>query len=848
MVKFLFGLLFLIFGAHASISIYYSTSWSRAYLHYNPDGSGWTPVPGVAMSASTNPRFPAPEWFFQTTSANQYLEFVTTDNNGHWDNNGGRNYRAPKTGTYTLKNGVLTEIQTECPAPGGVICSGNGTCVSGVCQCHRGYFGYACDGVCPGGAAHPCNDHGVCAGDGTCKCDWGFTSCDPRSKGCPSDVRTDPDNCGGCGKVCKAGEPGVQSAVCRNATCVRTCSPGWVLCEDGCHEGQCPPKPLPGCEVFHENICQGNVIVTDPSFDAHRWQTPKKNTPDYIPSYQDYAHIAGYPRVLYNPDHTSAKVIVVMQARDPAELTGATYFFDGVGQSSNTKMFESSYTKILKVSVSTAAGHKLVFDDVDFMWNAPKINQPVGDYRNGQKGAIIELLGWPYADIEKECVSLGQMGYLGVKIFPPTEQLMSYNSPFDGHLNPWYFQYQAASYRLQGRFGSRDELRRMINTCRRNNVRIYADAVTNHMVGSGNDASPYHRNPGAGCVYWPQKNTSASDPSPFYTQGFEYMYNPNTGKSPSQEFPAVPYGPTDFHCERTLSSWTDPLTLNAGWLVGLVDLNTEKEYVQQRIADFYTDLIGIGFSGVRVDAAKHIQPSDLVTIFAKFKANMGGNLPADFIAWLEVLLGGEASLLMCDESSPYNYGKDMVAKMRAAGLTQADVDKIKIWDSGYPKEPYADCGTNSPWRKVIQNDDHDQQTPGSSSRDMGDQGSILIKEKDPAKHRFFEVKLFTSPNGVTDNDNEHPIRLVLSSYYWTAEGSLGVPDGKSDCSKCSAPACRTACKTYPYSPAHDPASCGYDAPAYTRVHRDKEIVAAMRRWMHLSTAANDLGLPAHCLA
>lgn len=35
---------------------------------------------------------------------------------------------------------------------------------------------------------------------------------------------------------------------------------------------------------------------------------------------------------------------------------------------------------------------------------------------------------------------------------------------------------------------------------------------------------------------------------------------------------------------------------------------------------------------------------------------MGGKLPDDFISWLEVLLGGESDLLMCDSSSTYNYG------------------------------------------------------------------------------------------------------------------------------------------------------------------------------------------------
>ncbi len=88
---------------------------------------------------------------------------------------------------------------------------------------------------------------------------------------------------------------------------------------------------------------------------------------------------------------------------------------------------------------------------------------------------------------------------------------------------------------------------------------------------------------------------------------------------------------------------------------GLVDLNTERPEVQQRLADYITDLLvrfsddfsqdtpgyhsslrnefqqGIGFSGIRMDAAKHIQPDDIVAIFSKLKINLGGSLPPDFV-------------------------------------------------------------------------------------------------------------------------------------------------------------------------------------------------------------------------
>ena len=52
-------------------------------------------------------------------------------------------------------------------------------------------------------------------------------------------------------------------------------------------------------------------------------------------------------------------------------------------------------------------------------------------------------------------------------------------------------------------------------------------------------------------------------------------------------------------------------------------MNTEREYVQERIAAYFSDLIGIGFSGWRIDAAKHITPVNLAKIFKKFKTRMG---------------------------------------------------------------------------------------------------------------------------------------------------------------------------------------------------------------------------------
>ena len=65
-------------------------------------------------------------------------------------------------------------------------------------------------------------------------------------------------------------------------------------------------------------------------------------------------------------------------------------------------------------------------------------------------------------------------------------------------------------------------------------------------------------------------------------------------------------------------------------------------------------------------------------IFTKFRRNVGGKLPEDFITWLEILLGGESDLLMCNGDSGYNYGKYFQDALLAAfDGDQDDVDKVQ---------------------------------------------------------------------------------------------------------------------------------------------------------------------------
>jgi alpha-amylase len=612
------------------------------------------------------------------------------------------------------------------------------------------------------------------------------------------------------------------------------------VCEGDENFQNCPADcpaltELPGCERFNLESCRsGDQYHANDDVGKRRWQTPKPGTPNYQASYQDYYALVGYADIRYTSKaRTEADVCIVATHRSNADLT---YSFNGVEQAANCKRFDKSHTTKVTMNVVASDGTKLSIPPVSLIWNSIKLANRAGDYRNGQKGGVAEFFGWPHKDVEKECQLLAKAGYLGAKLFPVHEQLMSYQ-PFENVMNPWYFMYQPVSYNLDGRMGTREELESLINTCRSLGVRIYVDVVLNHFTGAGNDMQD-HRNPN-GCTKWGNKTSSApiDRQSPFYTHAFTYKYNPNTNEAPSNEFPGAGLGPEDFHCDRALGSWSDLFILNNGWLVGLTDLDTSRDNVRERQAAYLVELMSMGVSGFRIDAAKHISPEDLAGLFGKVQKKMGGQFPEDFFVWLEVITGGEAGMIWF---GPSWYGVAFEKLLYKELGTEDEVNKIKMWDGLYPKEPQ-----NNPISKkrvVIQNDDHDQQNPGSSSRDMAQFGCVLVKDCPADTHRDFEVKLFDGPFGVSNNAEDWPIRFVLSSYYFTNGNADGIPDGKSDCSLCEVTC--ASCKSVPYKPAFEQGTCAYKGNGYTRVHRDIKIINAMRRWIGLGPVSGaDIGLP-----
>ncbi|KAI9143436.1 glycoside hydrolase superfamily [Paraphysoderma sedebokerense] len=482
----------------------------------------------------------------------------------------------------------------------------------------------------------------------------------------------------------------------------------WDQGHKKCYEAKLMPAP-PGCQNSNTNKtnwCKRSQTSYPPAVDRRVWQTPPQGEPDYRDSFKTYRNFQAYASIKYsNPSpyvRTATVEVITFKRVSNLQLL---YKFEPY-QSSWTSYDKITITQDqklpLKIKVfSPQTEQTLELDEIYFTWMNPAVNAP--HTKDGRKGAIVELFGWPFNDIAQECTMLGKAGYLGVRIWPPNEHIQSDHYLFEDSYNPWWVVYQPVSYRTVSRMGTRQELYNMIKTCREKGVRIYADAVLNHMSGGGNDVQN-HRNDE--CAVWGPKNASAG--SPYFTHSWTFGANRFTHQQPALEFPAVPFHASHFHCERAMPlPTTNGIELSAGWLLGLTDLNTEHPYVQQRLADYLTDLLSMGISGFRLDAAKHIKPASIAKIISLVRKNMGGTLPKDFLAYLEVTLYPEDWDFVACKYSEYSFYQFLDDQLKHYGLSPEERDSIKLWSADYPAF-FPVCGK---WilpqeRFVIQNDDH----------------------------------------------------------------------------------------------------------------------------------------------
>ncbi|HET9649317.1 MAG TPA: alpha-amylase family glycosyl hydrolase [Microlunatus sp.] len=267
---------------------------------------------------------------------------------------------------------------------------------------------------------------------------------------------------------------------------------------------------------------------------------------------------------------------------------------------------------------------------------APKLSSP-------DPGVMANLWEWNWRSVAKECTDvLGPAGYGGVQVAPPQDSVKRTKlGDGDTILHPWWEVYQPVDYYLTSRMGSEAEFKAMVKTCRQAGVKVYVDAVINHMTGQGDTSYG-----GRTFQRYAYRDLGVNRNASYANSDF-HKY--------SGDCPSASGGIEDFnnlaqvrYCE----------------LVGLSDLRTDTSTVRKTLAAYLNKLIGYGVSGFRVDAAKHIGQDDLDAIDRRLHNTVDGTRPL----WALEVFGGAPGILSPEAftSSGQVLGLDAVKQIRDA--------------------------------------------------------------------------------------------------------------------------------------------------------------------------------------
>nr|XP_054762213.1 alpha-amylase 2-like [Lytechinus pictus] len=309
--------------------------------------------------------------------------------------------------------------------------------------------------------------------------------------------------------------------------------------------------------------------------------------------------------------------------------------------------------------------------------------------------AMVHLFEWPWNSIANECESfLAPHGFGGVQISPPNEHRVIYAPYWDPNVKrPWYESYQPISYGLNSRRGTEQQFADMVRRCNDVGVRIYVDAVVNHMcgedagVGTGSGGSAY-----------------------------------NTGEF---SFPGAGYSSNDFNqplsrCKSSngqITNYGDINEVRDCNLVGLLDLYTGSAYVRGQIASYFNKVIDLGVAGFRVDAAKHMWPGDIEAILGMTNDLNTAYFPANtrpFFFHEVIDKGGEPvkalDYINLGRVTDFIYGESL-------GNYFKNLNNLgDLWDFGKGKGAHWDLDSD---KALVFVDNHDNQ------RGHGGGGNIL---------------------------------------------------------------------------------------------------------------------------
>ena len=104
--------------------------------------------------------------------------------------------------------------------------------------------------------------------------------------------------------------------------------------------------------------------------------------------------LTGWVTLTYTPSRTGATLMVHATHRNTTRTVTLAYIFNGTKSTSPTRALTQADHGPISVSIVASDGARIDLSPVDLHWDATPVAARTGDFRSGQKGAIVEFFGW----------------------------------------------------------------------------------------------------------------------------------------------------------------------------------------------------------------------------------------------------------------------------------------------------------------------------------------------------------------------------------------------------------------------------------------------------------------------
>jgi len=231
-----------------------------------------------------------------------------------------------------------------------------------------------------------------------------------------------------------------------------------------------------------------------------------------------------------------------------------------------------------------------------------------------EEGVVLHAWNWSFNTIKDNLDAIADAGYTSIQVSPIQGTKESTKKT-----SYWWLLYQPTNFSIgNAQLGTREQFKELCDAAEAKGIKIIVDVVANHTAnaGGGNDQ------------YYPSKSVD----------------------------PDLLNDPKCWHEHKPVSDWNDRGQVTQ-YCIGLPDLNTSNEKVQNKIISYLNDCIDCGADGFRFDAAKHIElPKDSESVGAsEFWPNVLNSLNKKVFVYGEVLQGG------ADNFAAYTKYMDVLA-------------------------------------------------------------------------------------------------------------------------------------------------------------------------------------------